>query len=183
MSTTLSVNPEHYAVVKVLAAAFPHNKITKETILAYTTFLADTNPVALRRAASWCMGNSEFFPTMRALRVAIYESDLENRAPTAGDAWAEVLGTFRGSRSPESFSHPLVRRAVDAMGGRSEIGMSTAPDGVQRGQFLKIYEMLETRYSQDERAAPIGGEDVWEALGALTGQLALPVAEIVSNNA
>ena len=176
MSNTPPVNPEHYAIVKVLAAAFPHNKVTAETILAYTAFLADLDPVALRRAASWCMANCEFFPTMRALREAIQMSDTEHRAPTGADAWAEVTKRFgsHGSARTVEWSHPLVLRGVDAMGGWRNLCMSEDPGGVLRGQFLKVYGQLEERHNQDERAALAGSGQAWAAIGTLAGRLALP---------
>lgn len=168
------MNPEHYAVIKILAAAFPHNKVTKETIIAYTTFLTDIDPVILRRAASWCMANCEFFPTMRALREAIQKTDAD-RPPSSADAWAEVTGLMltHGWNTPE-FSHPLVGRAVQTMGGWRDLGLSEDPSGVIRGQFLKIYVVLEERDTQDERAALAGAGQAWEAIAALSRRLALP---------
>ena len=175
MSNTPPMNPEHYNVVKVLAAAFPHNKVTKETIVTYTSFLADIDPAALKRAAYWCMANCEFFPTMRALREAIQETD-PNRAPTGADAWAEVTKLFHthGSWHSVEFSHSLVLRAVDAMGGWHDLCMSEDPPGVLRGQFLKIYAQLEERHLQDGRAALAGSGQAWAAIGALAGKLVLP---------
>ena len=169
------VKSPHYQVLKALAAAFPHNKITPETIVTYAIFLADVGIEELRRAASYCMANSDFFPTMHALREAVQQSDLEHRAPAAGDAFAEVkraVAAIGYYRVPE-WSHPMIGRAIDAMGGWQAFCLSEDPEGVIRGQFVKIYESLEERQASDERAA-LANPAAWNQIATLAGKLALP---------
>ncbi|MFA5379142.1 MAG: hypothetical protein WC455_25530 [Dehalococcoidia bacterium] len=171
-------NSPHYQVLRALAAAFPHSKVTPETIATYAIFLADVELEALRRAATWCMSNEEFFPTMHKLRLAMQETDLEHRAPTAGDAFAEVKRAVVsiGYIGTPVWSHSLVGRTIEAMGGWRNFCMSEDPDGVLRGQFLKLYAALSERQANDERAALTASPTTWKQIAALAGKLALPGA-------
>lgn len=166
----------HYQVLKALAAAFPHSKVELETILTYAVFLADVSVEDLRRGAAWCMANSDFFPTMHTLREAIQQADLEHRPPTGPDALAEIkrkIGAIGYYGTPE-WSHPLIGRAVEGMGGWRALCLSEDPEGVIRGQFLKVYASLEERVSSDERAALTADARSWKQITALAGKLALP---------
>jgi hypothetical protein len=73
--------------------------------------------------------------------------------PTAGDAWREVMRAVNDvgcQNNTPTFSHPLVKRAVQAIGFRN-IGMSENVS-VERAHFLKIYaEMLEESQRQAAR--------------------------------
>jgi hypothetical protein len=171
-----NTNRDRFNVIRALAAAFPHNKVTPATIAAYDAFLADMHISDLKRAAAYCIANSEFFPTMYALREAAQKSDA-NRPPTAGEAWYEIKRAFHthGSWKRPEWSHPLVGKAVAAMGGWKDLCLSEDPEGVIRGQFIKLYNVLEERGAQDQRARALTVENkAWDAIGGLADKLALP---------
>ncbi len=100
-------------------------------------------------------------------------------APSAGEAWEEVQRTITDmgchNGTPE-FSYPLVRKAVQAVG-FTNIGMSENIM-VERAHFLKIYEQLLARSSEDAAMLPEAAEYVEnhhpqlpEAIAGLTKRL------------
>lgn len=101
------------------------------------------------------LATAKFFPTVSEILEAI--ADITNpELNTAAQAWGEVeraislYGHSRGAEALESMS-PRTAKVVGYMGWR-EICLSTEP-GVERGQFLKMYQRVSER-EQKERVLP-----------------------------
>jgi hypothetical protein len=114
-----------------LAAAFPQRSIPAATIDLYARELADLDPVALSDAVRLLIRTSEFFPTIRAIREAVAEAALG--LPNEAEALNQI--------HERSGVHPLVREAVNVVGGWHAVRTTDQP-GVLRGQFLRVYREL-----------------------------------------
>ena len=126
-------------------------------ISAYHRILHDINAELLDAAALELGGTSKFFPAAAELRQTAFGlKAIASGELTAGDAWAMVSKAF-GTHGhyqgiPDHFP-PLVKRAVDAMGGWTELCMSK--NGMaDRAHFLKVYDTLDTRTKQETRMLP-----------------------------
>ena len=96
-------------------------------------------------------------------------------APTGAEAWGEFKREVHrtGYYGTPQFSHPLIQRAIDIMGWR-EMCLSEDPEGVLRGQFLKIYATLDQRENEN-RVALTGGNAAWGQITKLAAKMkALP---------
>jgi hypothetical protein len=152
-----------------LAALYPRYALTEETIDAYHVILQDLG-VGLLKAAAMELGSQDrpFFPSAGELRQAAF--DLVARSdglPTAGEAWAEVcrkIGEDGHIRVPE-FSHPLVKQAVDGVGGWLNLCWSVN-QVADRARFMEVYKVLMRRRRSDERMLP----QVRETAAALAGR-------------
>lgn len=150
-------------VLSFLAAAYPRFEVKADTVRAYCAMLADVPIDDLRRAAVWCIANSQWFPAVSELRAAIAET-AEDRAPDADEAWNQVLREIRrvGSWGNPEFSHSAITMAVEGVGWK-DICMSDKI-GVERAHFLKAYETTTARHRQERISLPL--------LQNLVGQLA-----------
>jgi len=98
--------------------------------------------------------------------------------PLANDAWAEVVGRVRKGgfwyadenglyhrRAPTAgdWSHPLIDRAIEGIGGWRSLTDPDALDGVNRARFLEAYRTYQERQRQDQALLPM----VREAVGQL----------------
>lgn len=124
-----------------LAAAFPQRTITRETLSIYARELGDLDPVALGDAVRRLIRTSEFFPTIHAIRDAVAEDQLG--LPGEAEALRQVnaRAAFREPTGPAPTVHPLVREAVNLLGGWHAIRATDEP-GVMRGQLLRLYREL-----------------------------------------
>ena len=110
----------------------------------------------LRAAAAHCATTSKWFPTVAELRDAAF-GIIENRAgiPSAAEAWGEVMAAMRyaaPARRPQ-FSHPVIRRAVEAVGGWYTL--CTSESGVaDRSKFFQAYEQIVARDREQARVLP-----------------------------
>lgn len=148
--------PEQVAkVCGVMAAAYPNYKLTPQTIHVYARTLGDLPADMLEAAALQCIATSEFFPTVAALRKAAFEIMAHAQGiPTAHEAWGEVrraMGTV-GHMGKPKFSHPIVERAVAALGWR-DLCLSDNPTA-DRARFLECYQQLLNRAQVDAAMLP-----------------------------
>ncbi len=126
-------------------------------ISAYHRILHDINAELLDAAALELGGTSKFFPAAAELRQTAFGlKAVANGELTAGDAWGMVrtaIGSHGYVRGMPDHFPPLVKRAVDAMGGWTELCMSK--NGMaDRAHFLKVYDTLDTRTKQETRMLP-----------------------------
>lgn len=149
-------------VLGVLAAAFPANKVGKETLEVYKLTLADIPADVLEQATLHVITRSRFFPTVSEIRDAANAIMVGlHNVPSAFEAWGEVCNViarcgqyYRYQISGElpEYSHPLIERAVEIMGYRnlceSENSMA------DRAHFFRVYEGLLERAEEELRMLP-----------------------------
>lgn len=157
-------------VLEFLMNAYPNKAIGEETIQIYLRLLADIPADLLKAAALAHVTQSQFFPTVAELRDA--GAALMERAlglPNAYDAWNEVcraITTHGHIRTPE-FTHPLIKKAVDACGGWRTLCMSENQIA-DRARFFQVYEVYQGRQQEEHRMLP----EVAGMISTLAGRLA-----------
>lgn len=143
-------------VIATLIAAYPRIEISEETTKLYAKFLQDLDYKQVQAAVVKHIAISPYFPTIAELRQAALDVIQDNRAPLPGEAWAEVAQQMRdiGYTGRPTFSHPLIEKTVQAMGGW--IALCQSEDGmVDRAHFLKVYESYRTRHVEEVKTAPV----------------------------
>lgn len=164
---------EAIALVGMLFAAYPKFEVPKETIQLYQQFMLDLDADLAKAAVVRHIATSKYFPTIAELRDAVMSFD---NIPNASDAWAEVLQQLRavGSYGRPKFSHPVVKKAVDAIGWTSLCWSEQI--GVERAHFIKIYETYRGREVENAKIIP-----VLERLGLKMPDMpALPEGEAIN---
>lgn len=183
-------------VIGVLAQFFPAyaNKRNADdwraTITAYYLVLCDIDDEVLERAALDLGGRAAFFPSAGELRQAAFDLyDLGHDIPTAQDAWAEVSRRLRSGfyvqdehgayqrRAPraEDWSHPLIQKAVDGVGGWQTLRAQDANEAANRARFLEAYQVYAARERRDRDMLPYVRQAVEQIRAGQQGQpLALP---------
>lgn len=157
-----------------LEQAFPREKVSAQRMGLLLAEVADIPPAALEAAVQDAIRRSEFFPSIAALRNAAAEWMLG--LPREPDALAQVEVRMAWARRPEAERssdppevHPLVREALDRVGGWHAF-RATDEAGVVRGQFMRIYRELRAGAIE---GAQIGGMDALPAPPS-RGQLTSP---------
>lgn len=146
---------EFVKIMAYLSAGYGGKEIPPATADVYWDLLNDLPASIVLAAVKKVLVRSEYpsFPTVGALRKAA-TGLLDGHAPTATDAWGEVLaavrkyGYYREAEALASMS-PEVAHVVKCIGWQ-EICASEEPD-VVRGQFRVAYERFVER-RQEERA-------------------------------
>lgn len=129
-------------LLESLMLAFPREKVTPATIGVYTRSLGDLPRDALERAVGDVISTEHFFPSIARLRERTCERVLA--LPTEEAALSQIEARQRWSRESEHTRgespvvHPLVKEALDHMGGASAFRMSENPS-MLRAQFLTMY--------------------------------------------
>jgi len=142
-------------IIATLTAAYPRNEIQEETGKLYARFLQDLDYIKAQAAIIKIIANNKWFPTVAEIREAAMQVDHPN-FPLPADAWEEVTRQIRnvGYVGVPVFSHPLIKKAVDGMGGW--ISLCQSEDGmVDRAHFLKVFESYRNRHIEEEKTAPI----------------------------
>ena len=143
-------------VLVILTAAYPRQATTKETAMVYADLLADIPDGLLLVAAKHHAASSKWFPSIAELREAA--GQIRARAsglPSPAEAMAEVMAQVAavGYYGSPHFSSPLVRRALDALGGWRAFCASV--EGMaDRAHFLRIYGDLLQRREQADGLLP-----------------------------
>lgn len=133
-------------VLAVLAAAYPHFRLTEETVAVYARTLGDLPWDLLQAAALQCIAECERFPSVAAIRRKALELQAQAEGvPTAYDAWREVQEAIArvGAYGRPAFSHPLVEQAVNALGWRTLCWSENQT--ADRARFLECYNQLLAR--------------------------------------
>jgi len=134
-------------VLAMLASAYPHIKITKETAEIYHDVLQDLEMSQCVRASRGIVRFSQFFPSASEIRRAVMKEE-NLLSPLPIEAWAEIVKVTKseGLQKSHEWSHATLKETVVAIGWR-EICMSEN-QGVLRAHFLKLYESLATKNDQ-----------------------------------
>lgn len=148
---------EFRKLMQFLNSAYPRFTLEPETIEVYYQILKDLSLDLVKAAilqlitedSPWCPSAGQ----VRSCAFNLIEQQLG--VPSAWDAWAEVckrFGTHGHSSLPE-FSHPLIKRAVDGVGGWRLLCMSTNAIA-DRARFVQAYEALAKRERAQVRMLP-----------------------------
>lgn len=134
-------------VLAMLASAYPHIKITKETAEIYHDVLQDLDIGQCVRASRGIVRFSQFFPSASEIRRAVLK-EMNLLSPLPIEAWGEVMtvASGQGLMKTHEWSHQTIREVVQAIGWR-EICVAEN-QGVLRAHFLKLYESLATKNDQ-----------------------------------
>lgn len=155
-------------ILSVLAAAYPRVEVSQETIAIYTQFLQDLDYGRVQAAVIKHIATSTFFPSIAELRQAALDMSTDDRLPLPGEAWEEVVKQMKiiGYTGKPQFSHELIEKTVQAMGGWINLCQST--EGmVDRAHFIKIYESYRSRHMEETKVAPV----VRQLVGSITKSL------------
>ena len=140
----------HERIVRQIMRAFPVPAWTQGQVDLWAEMLEDLDPITMARAAHEWISSRRERPAIADIRKAVAELQHQNLAGgklflPVDEAWAYVNRSFGTVGRYREFpdEHPLVKRAVDAMGWR-EMCASDNVD-VVRGQFRKLYGELLAR--------------------------------------
>lgn len=134
-------------VLAMLASAYPHVKITKETAEIYHDVLEDLEIGECVQASREIVRFSQFFPSASEIRRGVLKAT-KQLSPLPIEAWSEVVQVVssEGLGKSHEWSHATIQEVVQAIGWR-EICMSEN-QGVLRAHFLKLYESLASQNDQ-----------------------------------
>lgn len=130
---------EALKLVKVLEAAYPRGEFTRERAEVYIRFLEPLDYRAANAAVAQLIATSRYLPTIAEIRETV--ARMTAGIPEPEEALEEVVEAARRGRY--EFSHPAIRKAVDALGWEY-IQYSEDP-GVWRSQFLRLYGPIRER--------------------------------------
>ena len=133
-------------VVAIISAAYPSFAPTEHTVEVYYQFLRDIPASLLKQAAAQSVAEAgrKFAPSIGELRGAVAEiRRVIAGTPSSYDAWHEVLKAILevGSYGTPVFSHPLVTKAVRALGWHN-LCMSEN-QAADRARFIEAYEQFD----------------------------------------
>jgi hypothetical protein len=138
----------------ILTAAYPNNKVTRETIMVYQIALQDIPSDVLEQAILHITTTSKFFPAISEIRDAAYMIMVEtNKIPSAFEAWGEAIDHCRRSEY-KNYSHPLIEKAVNTIGIAYWQRMTYDDEMATRAQFFRIYESLYVRAMDEMKMLP-----------------------------
>lgn len=141
-------------ILKQLFAAYPNNHATEGTVAIYLRLLADIDPADLQTCVDQAIAECKFLPTVAELRERYHllTRTLNQLAPA--EAWGLVQAELKrvGSWGSPKFDDPLVAQVVRSMGWIN-LCQSDQP-GVDRAQFMRMYEQIMGRREQIDRLLP-----------------------------
>ncbi len=159
---------------KLINSAYQNAKLTRDNVDGYHLMLADI-PLedAKPKLLTILMEHPTFPPSAPALRNALIGTPSDQTGiPDYAAAWDEVMAlvVFPGYYGTPRYSHPLIKRAVDAMGGwQTMCSLDTNDLPTVRAQFRDMYRSFresEVREVTGAKIRIVAGPDV---LGELAG--------------
>lgn len=121
---------EAAALVAMLKASYPNQKIEHATVVAYQRALASEDFAECMRAVEDIVATEKYFPAISEIKLAVARRRLD--APPAAIAWEQFA-----ENTPDR--HELVKRVGKSMGGHWAYKTSENLD-VFRAHFLKLYD-------------------------------------------
>lgn len=144
-------------IISIMSAAFPNWHPTELTAEVFFQTLSDIPTDELKAATLHCITENgrKFAPSVGELRGAVQElRGYVSNLPTSYQAWQEVLRQIAdvGYYGTPSWSHPIVEKAVRAMGWRDLCMSENAV--ADRARFIQCYEQFAERAARDDMLLP-----------------------------
>ena len=141
----INLTPEQaFELVSMLVKSYRSLKIEEYNITAYTAMIGDLDYETCKAAMLNLITESEYFPTIAAIRKAAVKATVH--VLTGHEAWAEVKREIRqtGNMGEPQFSSPLIKKAVQGMGGWRSLCMAPDDEWVRK-DFIKAFETYSER--------------------------------------
>lgn len=163
--------------IGMLKAAWP--KFTDQQARLYLLMTKDIPEPVLVKAIEALIKESAFLPTVAEIRsraAALYNSAQGKEPPDAGRGWGEVVREISrtGYYGKPQIRDPVAAEVVRRMGWKEICASPADQTGVLRGQFLKMYAMLqESRREEHNNRALLKDGKVQGFIASLSGSMAL----------
>lgn len=178
MDLNNSKNPSPQTIaIGMLKAAWP--KFTDDQARLYLLMTKDIPAPVLVKAIEALIKESPFLPTVAEIRSraeALYKAAQGREPPDAGRGWGEVVReiSHTGYYGKPHFSDPVAAEVVRRMGWKEICASPADETGVLRGQFLKMYAMLqETRQEEKHNRALLQDGKIKGFIASISGSMAL----------
>lgn len=132
-------------IVKMIEHAYG-KEIAVERVAVYVRCLEDIPFDALKAATIHLITTSKWQPSISELREAAFGLMLNtHELPTAYEAWQEIKRNVMRPQDAE-YSHPLIKRAIDSLGGLEAFGASEVDEEMSwRARYVSSYEQFVKR--------------------------------------
>jgi hypothetical protein len=132
-------------LVGMLQAGFPAARATEATLRLYEHMLLDLDEEQARNAVAKLLCVSRFFPTIAEIREGTADQ-AQGPSRSGLEAWADVKLAIRrtGYVDLPTFEDPIVAHCVRCLGWR-ELCLGETPEGVDRANFVRLYEEQQRR--------------------------------------
>nr|DAV12465.1 MAG TPA: replication protein P [Caudoviricetes sp.] len=163
--------------IGMLKAAWP--KFTDQQAKLYILMTKDIPDPILVKAIEALIKESRFLPSVAEIReraAALYKAAQGAEPPDAGRGWGEVVREISrtGYYGKPRISDPVAAEVVRRMGWKEICSAPADETGVLRGQFLKMYAMLqESRREEHNNRALLKDGKVQGFIASLSGSMAL----------
>lgn len=178
MNSQSSTDPSPKAIaIGMLRAAWP--KFTTEQARLYLLMTKDIPEPVLVKAIEALIKESPFLPTVAEIRSraeALYKAAQGAEPPDAGRGWGEVVREISrtGCYGKPKIKDPTAAEVVRRMGWKEICASPANETGVIRGQFLKMYAMLqESHKAERHNRALLQDGKVKSYIASLSGSMAL----------
>ena len=154
------------------------NKLTDEQAKLYLIMTNDIPEPVLLKSIEALIKESRFLPTVAEIRsraAALYNSAQGKEPPDAGRGWGEVVREISrtGYYGRPQIRDPVAAEVVRRMGWKEICSSPADQTGVLRGQFLKMYAMLqERRQEEHNNRALLQDGKVRGFIDSISGRLA-----------
>ena len=171
-----SLSPRTMAL-GILKAAWG-NKLTDEQAKLYLLMTNDIPEPVLLKSIEALIKESRFLPSVAEIReraAALYNSAQGKEPPDAGRGWGEVVREISrtGYYGKPQIRDPVAAEVVRRMGWKEICSAPADETGVLRGQFLKMYAMLqESRREEHNNRALLQDGKVRGFIASVSGKLA-----------
>lgn len=154
-------------LVAALAAAFPNNKLTDDSMRVYVRMLADLDFEATNAGIARLVATAKFPPTIAEIRESTKTME-SGDVRAGGEAWGDLLKAIsrRGrNRQPGQdfvFDDPVVAEVVAALNWR-ELCDSENQEA-DRARFIQLYDKLAANRRRSEQSESLPAVRRYRAL-------------------
>lgn len=154
------------------------NKLTDEQAKLYLLMTNDIPEPVLLKSIEALIKESRFLPSVAEIReraAALYNSAQGKEPPDAGRGWGEVVREISrtGYYGKPQIRDPVAAEVVRRMGWKEICSAPADETRVLRGQFLKMYAMLqESRREEHNNRALLQDGKVRGFIASVSGKLA-----------
>lgn len=180
MATPETINEVVNLLFDTPLADKPKPEKLQATTRVFAATLRDIDDALLRAAVVQHIGTCKWFPTVADIREsAVTVMRLTDDTPDAYTAWGQIKRQLRGGGE----AHPLAIKAINALGGIREFGVSDVDDEPSwRAQFIRAYDTYRQRENEDAMMLPavagyiqqrkeLGGQSIAGLISDVTKQL------------